>query len=168
MKKITMLLLAAILCCSLASCDPATFVIEREGLDDVVSVDLINYENPDQKHFKTWVPDQSDKLLPFVAENATIIKTLEPGHLQSFLDDFAKTDILHTYYAYNSPKDVCLRLNYKDGGFLIVWSNYKANSYAGYIGEYSQDGQVSCFWGCFSGLFYYTDLVSKYFNYSLE
>ena len=42
--------------------------------------------------------------------------------------------VLYKYYAYNSPKDICIRLNYEKGNFLIVWANYAENSYVGYIG----------------------------------
>ena len=168
MKKTISLVLLSILCFLLCACDPGTLLIDRDSLNDVISVDLIEYENPNQKEFTTWVPDQFDKLVPFVLDNATILESLPLEKISNFLDAFSETDILHTYYAYDSPKDICIRLNYENGNFLIIWANYSENSYTGYIGEYSSDGNVLSFWGSFSSLSYYKDLVNQYFNYNLE
>ena len=168
MKRIISLVLLMIICFLLSACDPGSFSINRESLNDVISVELVEYTNPNQKHFSSWVPDQFDKLMPFVPANATVLESLPSEKTAEFLDAFSNTDILHTYYAYNSPKDVCIRLNYENGNFLIIWANYAKSSYAGYIGEYASDGTVLSFWGSFSSLNYYTDLVNQYFNYSLK
>ncbi|MBQ9849007.1 MAG: hypothetical protein IJO64_08125 [Clostridia bacterium] len=168
MKRAVILLLSAVICCFTCACDPGGYIIDREELNDVVSVELIEYKNEEQKHFASWVSDKFDQLVPFELDNATVIETLPEEKNDEFLDAFSSTDILHTYYAYNSPKDVCLRLNYENGDFLIIWANYAENSYAGYIGEYSSDGAVISFWGSFSSPDYYTDLVNDYFNYTLE
>ena len=168
MKKWTLLVFLTLICCLLCACDPGTFHINQETLKErVVSVELIQYENPDQNHFASWVPNHFDDLVPFVVENATVLETLPAEKVDEFLEAFSQTDILHTYYAYDSPKDVCLRLNYENGDFLIVWANYARNSFGGYIGTFSADGTVLSFWGSFSGLFYYEDLVNQYFNYTL-
>ena len=167
MKKVIAIVFLSILCFLMFSCDPGSFSPNRDALNDVISVELIKYTNPDQKHFTTWVPDQSDKLVPFNLANATILEALPEEKISEFLDAFSTTDILHTYYAYDSPKDICIRLNYESGDFLIIWANYAENSYAGYIGEYSSDGTVSSFWGSFSSLSYYTELVNQFFAYEL-
>ena len=163
MKKIFAIMIAVIICFSMFSCDPGSFVVSRDSLDNVISVELIEYANSDQKHFTTWVPDQSDKLVAFNLANATILETLPEEKISGFLDAFSTTDILHTYYAYDSPKDICIRLNYENGDFLIVWANYAENRYAGYIGKYSADGTVVSFWGSFSSLSDYKDLVNNFF-----
>jgi len=128
---------------------------------------MIEYENPDQKHFLSWVPDQFNKLVPFDCANAMVLETLPAEKTVGFLDAFSKTDILHTYYAFDSPKDICIRLNYANGNFLIIWANYAQGGFAGYIGEYSSDGTVLSFWGSFSSLDSYLDLVNQYFTYKL-
>jgi hypothetical protein len=168
MKRIVLLLLSVLFVCSLCSCDPGTYSVDEESLSDVVSIELIKYENPEQEHFSSWVPDHSDDLLSFDSSRATVLETLPDEKISDFLDSFSKSDILHEYYAYNSPKDICIRLNYEDGSFLIIWANYEQNSYAGYIGEYESDGGVSTFWGSFSALIYYEDLVEQYFTTELE
>lgn len=168
MKKAVALILLSIICFSLCACDPGTFSINREELNAVVSVELIEYANPNQKHFTSWVPNHFGKLLPFDSANAKTIEVLSSEKIPDFLDAFSKSYILHTYYAYNSPKDVCVRLNYQNGNFLIIWANYANDSYAGYIGEYASDGTVLSFWGCFSALSEYTELVNEFFDYQLE
>ena len=164
MKKTVAIILVMMICFTMCACDPGSFSIDREELNNIVSVELIEYANSNQKHFTSWVPDQFDKLLPFDSVNATTLEILSSEKISDFLDAFSKTDILHTYYAYNSPKDVCIKLNYESGNFLIIWANYSDNSYAGYIGEYSSDGDVLSFWGSFSALSYYKDLVNQYFT----
>ncbi|MBQ6798407.1 MAG: hypothetical protein IJP11_04135 [Oscillospiraceae bacterium] len=168
MKRMISLVLLIIVFVLLSACDPGSFSIDKESLNNVVNIELVQYANPNQKHFSSWVPDQFDKLMPFVPANATVLESLPSEKTTEFLDSFSNTDILHTYYAYNSPKDVCIRLNYENGNFLIIWANYAETSYAGYIGEYTSDGTVLSFWGSFSSLNYYTDLVNQYFNYSLK
>ena len=167
MKK-ALAIMGVIICLSMCACDPGSFIIDRESLNNVVSAELIEYTNTNHKQFFSWVPDQFDKLLPFDSDNATILARLPSEKIPDFLDAFSETDILHTYYAYNSPKDVCIKLNYENGNFLIIWANYMDNTYAGYIGEYSSDGTVLSFWGSFSALNYYEDLVSQHFNYNLN
>ena len=167
MKRIAAIILVIATCFLSTSCDPTSFEIDIDALDSVVSVELIEYDNPEQKHFVSWVPDQFDELVPFIPARATVLEALPSEKTSDFLDAFSRTDILHTYYAYDSPKDVCLRLNYENGDFLIIWANYAADSYAGYIGEYSSDGRVLSFWGSFSSLLFYKDLVNQFFTYKI-
>ena len=168
MKKLLTLILLAIICFSMCACDPGSFSPNRDSLNNVISVELIEYANTEQKHFTTWVPKQFDELAPFNFANATILETLPSEKIPAFLDAFSKTDILHSYYAYNSPKDVCIKLNYENGDFLIIWANYAENSYAGYIGKYYADGTVASFLGSFSSLSCYENLVNQFFTYKLN
>lgn len=168
MKKMVSLMLLVAICFSLYACDPVSYSVNRHELNDVISVELIEYQNSNQKHFTTWVPDQYDKLVPFIPANTVVLETLPEENISDFLDAFSNTEILHTYYAYDSPKDICIRLTYANGDFLIIWANYAENSYSGYIGEYSSDGTVLSFWGSFSSLSYYENLVDQHFTYDLK
>ena len=167
MKKIIFFLCFAMILFSLSACDPGTYVIREDELTDVVSIELIEYENLSQEHFTSWVPNHFEDLKPFDTASAAVIEKLQDEKMPEFLDSFMETDILHTYYAYDSPADICIRLNYKNGNFLIIWADYKRNSFGGYIGEYSADGSVLSFWGSFSALDYYQDLVNNFFAYNI-
>ena len=149
----------------LTACDPSIYKVEEYNLEGVISVELIEYDNPNQKQFASWVPNHFSNLLPFELDKARVLQTLDNAALPEFISAFNECEILHTYYAYNSPKDMCIRLNCDDGRFLIVWANYNCDSYAGYIGEYLADGSVYSFWGCFCSLDDYVQLVNNYFNY---
>ena len=167
MKKIICFLYLIIICFCLCSCDPGTYTINPNSLEGVKTIELIDYKNPDQKHFASWEPNHFEDLKPFDTAKATVIEILQEERKSDFLDAFMQTDILYEYYAYDSPVDICIRLNYENGNFLIIWSNYKKNSFAGYIGEYSADGTVLSFWGSFSGLLYYQGLINNFFSYNI-
>lgn len=168
MKKIICFICLMIMSFTLlCACDPGTYKISSDSLKNVTCIELIDYKNPDQKHFSSWVPDHFDDLAPFDNSNVTVIEELKEEKLSEFLETFAQTDILHTYYAYDSPKDVCIRINYSNGNFLIIWADYKNNSFRGYIGEYLSNGSVLSFWGSFSGLMYYQNLVNDFFSYNI-
>lgn len=168
MKKTIAILLTALICLSLTACDPGTFIIEDTFLEGIVRAELIQYENGEQKHFVSWVPNQFDKLVPFEESKATLIETLNEEKLPLLLAEFQQSHILHTYYAYNSPKDVCIRLTYENGNYLIIWADYNRGSFAGYIGEYLPDGIVYSFWGSFSSLDDYLYLVNTFFETQLS
>ncbi|MBQ3506656.1 MAG: hypothetical protein IJA89_07800 [Clostridia bacterium] len=167
MKKIICFLYLIIMCFCLCSCDPGTYTINPNSLEGVKTIELIDYKNPDQKRFASWVPNHFEDLKPFDTAKATVIEILQEERKSDFLDAFMQTNILHKCYAYDSPVDICIRLNYENGNFLIIWSNYKKNSSAGYIGEYSADGTVLSFWGSFSGLSYYQGLINNFFSYNI-
>ena len=168
MKKFVCFVSLVVICCLLCACDPGSYTIDQDALNNVVRIELIQYENRNQKHFTSWVPDQFDELVSFNSANATVLETLPTEKNAEFLEAFSQTDILHTYYAYDSPKDICLRLHYENGDFLIIWANYAEDSFSGYIGEYSEDGTVLSFWGSFSALSYYEDLIEQFFTHNLE
>ena len=168
MKKTILCLILSWICLVLCSCDPGSHNIDTNALSNVVGIELIEYKNDQQKHFVSWVPDQSDQLLNFDFSKMTILEVLPEEKIPDFISSFEKTDILHEYFAYDSPKDICIRLNYSNGDFLIIWANYAEGRFAGYIGEYHADGTVSSFWGSFSDLYYYEDLVEQYFTHTLE
>ena len=155
------------MCFCLCSCDPGTYTINPNSLEGVKTIELIDYKNPDQKHFASWEPNHFEDLKPFDTAKATVIEILQEERKSDFLDAFMQTDILNKYYNHDSPADICIRLNYENGNFLIIWSDYKKNSFAGYIGEFSADGTVLSFWGSFSGLSYYQELINNFFSYNI-
>lgn len=159
MKKLITVFLCFFLVFVLSSCDPNRINPSQEELENVDSVELIRYNNPDRKGFISWVPDHSEDLIPFDNGKVEIIEKLGNGKIDDFIIAFQKTDILHKYYAYNSPDGVCIRLNYENGEFLIIGKDY--------VGYFSENGEVSAFVGCFSSRTYYTDLVNEFFEYQV-
>ncbi|MCI8434996.1 MAG: hypothetical protein HFK10_03415 [Clostridia bacterium] len=165
MKKISKLLAILILICSLfifTACDPSPFYFEHEYLADTVSIELIRYDNPEQKHFLSWVPDHTADLKSFDQSKVTVLETLHENKIPDFIDTLCEYDILYKYYAFDTPNGICIKLNDSNGDFLIVSCN--ENSFAGYIGKFYSNGEVADFIGCFSALKYFETLVNDHFQ----
>lgn len=165
MKKVTALLAILLVICSLcvfAACDPSTVYIEPEYVSEVVRVELINYDNPAQKHFFSWVPDHTADLKPFDKSKFSVVETLDEDKIAAFLDTLYECPILSTYFAFDSPNGLCLKLTYSNGDFLII--NCYERSFVGYIGKFSSNGEVDEFIGCFVSLQCFEILVNDYFQ----
>ena len=88
MKKFRPIIFVAlpVLAFSITSCDPAHSTLKYSAFkEEVVSVDLIDYKNDNQKDFISWVPDHESDLVPFVLENASLIKSLDDNMVDIFV-----------------------------------------------------------------------------------
>ena len=164
LNVLTVIVFLLIFCLTLSACDPGNYRFTSEDLADVASIELINYDNPKQKHFSSWVPDHTSDLKPFDDTKMSRLEILEESRIADLVDDLCECDVLYKYFAYDSPNGNCIKLNYSNGDFLIVWSNYERGNFSGYIGKFSQDGEVVEFIGCFESLDSYKDLVNNYFQ----
>ena len=165
MKKFTALLAILLVLCSLcafAACDPTTIYLDNEYLSDIVKVELVNYDNPQQKHFLSWVPNHTSDLKPLDLNKISVVETLDGEQIADFIDTLCECPILDRYYAFDSPKGLCLRLTYANSDFLIV--NCKEESFVGYIGKFTKSGEVEQFIGCFVGVMSFEILVNDYFQ----
>lgn len=163
MKRIFIFVFIIALCVSLTACDPGAYCLSFDELTkNVVRIDLIDYNNPDQKGFISWVPDHSDDLLPFDNSKCTLLKQLDDEKSVDFLKNLSRSDILYHYYVFNSPRGISLRLTYENGDFLIVNCDSENEAFVGYIGKYSADGKVLEFYGCFSSYHYFERLVDMF------
>ena len=165
MKKFTALLAILLVVCSLcvfAACDPGTVYIEREDLAEVVSVELVNYDNPKQKQFFSWVPDHTADLKPLDGSKMSVVETLDADKISDLLDTLSECPILDRYYAFDSPDGLCLKLTYASGDYLIV--NCYEKSFAGYIGRFHANGEVDEFIGCFDAHYSFEVLVNNFFQ----
>ncbi|MDE7395367.1 MAG: hypothetical protein K2M95_04535 [Clostridiales bacterium] len=165
-KRIKILTVAAVLfaCCfALSACDPSRYHLKVEDFVDVVDIELINYDNPTQKHFFSWVPNHTDDLKPFDASKMTHLENLEPSKTSDFIAALCECEILGKYYAYDSPKGICIKVNFSNGDFLILCGAYEKHNSCRYVGEFSADGAVKNFIGCFNG-YCFQDLVNDYFE----
>ena len=154
---------ALIICCfTLTACDPGHVYLKREDLADVAKIELINYDNPEQHHFSSWVPDHTSDLKPFYDSKLSVLKVLDEDKIPLFIDALCEQRILGTYFAYDSPGGICIKLTYYSGDFMII--NCKLPSFSGYIGKFSQSGGVSEFIGCFSSASSFNVLINDFFQ----
>lgn len=160
MKKILILICIFTLCFPLTACDPAVRSLDVDSItSNIVSIEMIDYDNPDQKTIFTRWSDRSSELLPFKESDCTLLQKLEEEKADAFLKALRKTEYYYEYYACNSPSGVCLKLLYENGDFLILNSDPESDLIRGYIGKYSAEGEVIEFYGCFSGYHSFEKLV---------
>ncbi len=155
--KILLGLLIIVLSFILSSCDPGNIKLKNDYLMDIEKVELIHYDNNDQKEFGSWVPNHKKDLVAFVNEKASVLKTLDNDLILYFSEQLSQSVFLETYYCFDSPKGDCIRITYKNGDFMILWCVEK--SYAGYVGTYTSDGAVKDFIGSFCNRRDYSALV---------
>ena len=138
------LLSAAVAFLTACVVDPSSYYYNLEELRaPVTSIELINYDNPNQKDFSSWVPDHSGDLKPLDMSAIEVTKTLDNSHIESFMQDLSKELILYKYYDVDSPKGICIRIVYEDGYFDILDKEY--------VGTFAPDGKVEDFIGRFNG-----------------
>ena len=135
MKKITLFLIAILLTLDLTACDPADFYYSYNELkENVETIELINYDNPDVKGLDRGggygcnakrVSKRRDSLLPFDFEKMEIIEALPTEKMDNFFRDLSKVhffwDVGHT----DSPYGKCIRIIYKNGDFEIIQTFFR-------------------------------------------
>ena len=167
--KVLRIVLFLSLCITLPACDPNNSRLDYDALSEsVVSVELIHYENPEQKHFSSWVPDQSSELQPYDFAKESVKRILDETRISEFLTQLSEATILDKYYAFDSPNGVCLKLTYDNGDFLIIYCDSINESYSGYVGEFYADGKVKRFIGSFSDYNDFESLVNDFFHFNLS
>lgn len=138
MRKKLFILLVLLLVPILFSCDPIMFNLDIDELKtNLVDIELINYENDEQKEFPFWMKDYSDRLLKFDSNKETIIGNLEETKINDFLECLTEFEVIYKYYTFDSPKGRCAKLNYSNGDFIVIGLE-KLNS--GYIFKYDENG----------------------------
>lgn len=164
MKKSLCLMIVAFFCFILASCDPGnTTGADYFSADEIACVEWVEYNNPDQKHFTSWVPDHTEKLKEYDISKETVKAVLDENRNDEFSERLSVCSILDTYFAYDSPNGNCIKLTYKNGDFAILSCN-DGGGFQGYIGEYYEDGRVKVFCGCFTARDTFEALLDDYFG----
>lgn len=161
-KKIIMLSICIFLLLILSACDPMMIHLDNSDLENkITKVELIHYDNPKQKKFASWIPDHSNQLKPFDFENVTILQELPSEYNSPFIEELCKAYVRDKYYIFNAPKGICLRLTNNDGSFMIYYCD---NTCRGYVGLYSQDGEVLDYYGSPDSYKDYANLINNYFD----
>lgn len=158
------LFVCAFSCLTLASCDPGNSSgSDYFSAEAIVSVEWVEYNNPEQKHFLSWVPDHTDDLKEYDISKETLKAVLDKNRHDEFFEQLSGCSILDTYFAYDSPNGNCIKVTYENGEFAIISCN-DGGGFQGYIGQYYEDGRVKVFYGCFAARDSFEALLDDYFG----
>ena len=119
MKKI--LIAFMIIMCLIPStgCEPVTAWYTYETLSDIVSIELIYYDNNDA----IKLVRQRDKVKPFDFSKSTVIKVLDSEKTKEFILELSGAMYIMQSRFLDSPKGESVKMNYKDGSFRITCCN---------------------------------------------
>jgi hypothetical protein len=141
MKKIATILIC-LLCFGLTACEPIWFEYEYEVLEnDVVSVELISYNNP---YAKTQMDNWGNLKYPdFDFNEMLVIGTMKEENLDPLFQDISSTMVGNFIRQIDSPNGLCLKINYQDNTFDIISDDF--------IGRYNHEGKIIQYLGVFDG-----------------
>lgn len=118
MKKYILLFLMFCLM-FLTACDPNPYYYNYETLkNDVVSVELINYDNNAIELF-----EQRDAVKKFDFSKMNVTGVLLDEKLDDFLLEFSQIEFMLVWRHLDSPEGECVKINYSDGSFDIICYN---------------------------------------------
>lgn len=164
MKNKSLCLLCIVFMLMLTACDPpppvSIPISELEG--QVSKVELIHYENPKQKSYRFWDMNHSKQLKPFNDDNDTVIAELPPERIPELLNRVSAMELIPGLYPFDSPKCLCLRLTFIDDSFMII--NCDEHDSLGYVGTYSNDGEVLDYIGSPNSIREYADIIGDFFD----
>ena len=135
MKKISLMLLTVLFTICLVSCDPSHFHYAEEDFEQMVSAELIYYDNPNPKELF----EKRDKTIPFDFGKMTVIAKLDEEKMDEMKDWLSKMQILMVWRHYDSPVGYCIRIINADGSFEIVNPIH--------VSRFYEDGSVRFFIG---------------------
>lgn len=168
-RKRSICLLTALLltvCFVLSACNdpPHDSLNYSELLEEVVQVEMIEYNNPDQRRIRDTWPKWARKPAKFDTEQVTVQGKLDETLLKDFFLDLSDMLFLYEYFNTDSPRGKCLRLTCENGDFLILSpGGYLNNDYYGYAGRYSADGTPISIIGTYDSIDIHL-LFVKYFD----
>ena len=161
-----MKIIIVIMCLLLmVACDPGGFRFDYSTLkNEVIKIELVKYNIQKQVTFSMWAFDQTEYLLNYEYKNEEKLEELDSDSIDDFLNELKDYDVLLSYFVYNTPKGLCIKMSYSNGDFEIINCDSEPPSFCGYIGRYSANGKVVSYTGCFSSYGYFANLVNNYFE----
>ena len=165
MKKrvFVLLILMAVLVTSCA-CDPPSYRFNYEELkEEVVGVELIEYENSDPKIVK-----KSSEVLPFDFNKMKSIKTLDSEQMDEFIKSFTDIHFMRFDDYSNAAVGISIKINYKNGEFLIVSNKVTDDRGYRFIVKFDSDGDVIEVIGGFASRKDFAELVYDYFEIEIS
>ena len=165
MKKriFVLLIMMAVL---MTSCvwDPEGYIFNYEELkEEVIGVELIEYENSDPKIVK-----KSSEVLPFDFNKMKSIKTLASEQTEEFIKSFTDIRFMKSYNYSNAAVGISIKINYKNGEFLIVSSNIIDDRAYRFVVKFDSNGDVIEVIGGFESGKDFVKLVKDFFEIEIS
>lgn len=160
-KNFSFLIVTILFCLNLIACDPVSYHYKNDELiNNVVAVELIDYDNTEIKNITPKLFEKRAKVIPFDFNKMEIIETMISEKIDDFLECFCEINFLRygglTYS--NSPNGISIKITYKNGDFEIVSYN------AFYAGRFDSEGNVKEFVGGIESSIDFKNLVNQYFE----
>ena len=135
MKKTMLIFALFLVLLNFGTCHGGTYNFNFEDLkDNVIGVELINYNNSNVKKIKNL-----DNLLSFDFSLMEIIEVLPAEKINAFLEEYSTAYFFEIFNYLDSPNGISLRLFYKNGDFKVVC----LETY--YVCKFGSDGNVKEF-----------------------
>ena len=143
----------------------------EELKEQVVSIELINYDNNEARRVK-----DIDSILPFDFDKMEVVETLDESRFEDFIDDFDHVT-LRDFERRSRPKyddapaGIGLKLTYECGDFIIMTSfisDREQGEYSDFIVRFDKEGQAKDAASFFDNRDDYVELVNKYFETQIE
>jgi len=144
-----------LLCFILVSCftNPIDFKYNIDDFDNVVSVELIRYNNSDVKSVRDYTthPD-------FDFSKVEHIETIEEEKLENLFTVLASTLILNHVSHNNSPSGIGVIITYENGDFDMLSAEY--------AGRFGSSGDFIKFMGKFDegNEWFYNNIIKNHFE----
>jgi len=141
MKKLRTILVVFLCCFVFTACEPSGFSYNYDDLSgNVVTIELINYDNPKAKMVADHL--STARHLNFDFGKEEYIATLEEELHEDFLESISGKMILNHVNHFNSPNELCVKISYTNGDFDIVSDSY--------IGRFDSTGKFKDYMGVFN------------------
>ena len=143
-KKSAILIILLISILSFTACDPGHGKIYKEQFECVVEVQLISYDNPDQKvrNFN-WGNAHIYDLVDLDLSKIEVIESLSNEKREEFADLMVGREYFLDYHDVDSPDGYCVRILYEDGSFMLISTPLGKS----YFGKYDSSGKATYVFG---------------------
>ena len=162
MKKY-LLLLILLVSVLFTSCEPVTYCMEKEDVENYVEVSLVFYDNPTAPTHKQGSRSGDFSQYDwenFDASKMEVIEILPLTKAEELIKDLETAESFYDCQDINSPNGYCLRIVFENGDYFI--ESLEKNQ--GFAARYNSEGQ----WIKIYGLgFLSASYVNKYFDYQI-
>ena len=97
--------------------DPGSYYFD-DPADQVVSIELIHYDNPEAKEVFNYNL-KAEKVLSFDFDKMKTLEVLPEENKDTFVDELAQDEFLMLWRHMDSPQGKCLKINYADETFTL-------------------------------------------------